>query len=88
MRPDDTLSSYRTHLVSVVIHFCCKKIQINYTNSLKYSVVGLKIDFWSIIKTDSVVNHAAVSRECSVYLEALSTRQRENSDKFIDKERK
>jgi Protein of unknown function (DUF 659)/hAT family C-terminal dimerisation region len=83
LRPDDGMLPNRKQLATTLLDKCHQKLMAKVDARLKCATACLTTDGWSNIKNDPVVNYMAVSPECSLFLESVSTGQQGHDHKFL-----
>ena len=76
----------RKKLATIALKNCHQEPKKKVDQRMKNETACLTRDRWSNINNEAVVNYMAVSTGCSLYLEAVQTRQQGHDHKFISEE--
>ena len=83
LRPDSNVLPNRKQLAGVLLENCHKDLQSKVNERMMGATSCLTSDAWTNIKNDSVMNYMAVSPDCSLFLESVSTGQQGHNHQFI-----
>jgi Protein of unknown function (DUF 659) len=70
-------------LASTLLNKCHQDLQSKVNVHMKGTKSCLTSDVWSNIKNDSTMNYMAVSKDCCLFLEFMSTGQHGHNHQFI-----
>ena len=81
--PNENMLPSQNHLASTLLDKCHQELQSKVNVHMKGATSCLTSDVWSKIKNDSIMIYMAVSKDCYLFLESLSTRQQGHAHQFI-----
>ena len=73
----------KKQLASTLLEKCHQELQSKVNVHMKVATSCFTSDVWSNIKNGSIMNYMAVSKDCCLFLEFVSTRQQGHEHQFL-----
>ena len=83
LHPNDNMLPSQKQLASTLLDKCHQELQSKDNMHMKGATSCLTSDVWSNIKNGSIMSYMAVSKDCCLFLEFVSTRQQGHDHQFI-----